>query len=596
MKIIIKTVLFLGIAFALNPICGQENSSRYWNENLPLTSFRIPPPPHGAPIIYKDLDGDGDPDLLQTLTINNFPVQWIDDDDDMKEGDLSGDLDSDCLMIDRNMDGKYGGPYDLIVDWNDENGDNIADMQVVADQLSLDNNDFYPGHYMIMFDLDNDQIFNYINWNTFELEAWDHSGSSRFLEDYHGKSLFLKNHLSTFAFEDLRLNWEVPFLFFDPDNDGQTEMAIRVVDNNITKKEPKGPSLPNDPSMVSKADRNVKVDGVADLVAMTYDLDNDNSAGNEFDFDMSILFKGKGFDYMDQRHKFKSMIGLKGTDSLFYDARFRQLDELIFPNHDSINDLIYNRGEWNECWFVFDEDDDCHRWERVEFYDPLDLYKAGAQNGGLDNNPQADISGDRGEWDLDNSGKGNLYIGSFDNKIHLYGADWGAWRIDQNAKQYQGWQGWRQSEKVEGIKFPTVRYEDRNNNGFFDFIQYDLNGDSIFEHELDYIALGIDDTQVVVETKNMEFGDYEALFKKVTELTWKRAKNAVRIAKSHGVDTSWYANFKQVNSLREQYHFGYWLNFYIYMDLRDMALRSNDFNLLAKIDKAYITGNWYSLE
>ena len=121
------------------------------------------------------MDGDGDPDLLQTLTINNFPVQWIDDDDDMKEGDLSGDLDSDCLMIDRNRDGIYGGPYDLIVDWNDENGDNIADMQVIADQLSLDDNKVYPGHYMIMLDLDNDQIFNYINWDTFELEAWDHS-------------------------------------------------------------------------------------------------------------------------------------------------------------------------------------------------------------------------------------------------------------------------------------------------------------------------------------------------------------------------------------------------------------------------------------
>ncbi|WP_339712614.1 hypothetical protein [uncultured Kriegella sp.] len=596
MKLIVKALFSLGMVCVLNPICAQENSSRYWNENLLLTSFRIPPPQHGTPIIYKDLDRDGDPDLLQTLTINNFPVQWIDDDDDMKEGDLSGDLDSDCLMIDRNRDGTYGGPFDLIVDWNDENGDNIADMQVVADQLSLDDNDFYPGHYMIMFDLDNDQIFNYINWNTFELEAWDHSGSSRFLEDYHGKSLFLKNHLSTFAFEDLRLNWEVPFLFFDPDNDGQTEMAIRVVDNNIIKKEPKGPSLPQNPGKVSKADRNIKVDGVADMVALTYDLDNDNSAGNEFDFDMSILFKGKGFDYLDQRHKFNSMIGLKGTDSLFYDARFRQLDELIFPNHDSISDLIYSRGEWNECWFVFDEDDDCHRWERVEFYNPLNLHKAGAQNGGLDNNPQADISGDRGEWDLDNSGKGKLYIGSFDNKIHLYGAEWGAWRIDQNAKQYQGWQGWRQSQKVEGIKFPVVRYEDRNNNGFIDYIQYDLNGDSIFEHELDYIALGIDDTQVVVETKNIEYRAYEALFKKVAESTWERANNAVRIAKLYGVDTSWYANFKQVNSLREQYHFGYWLNFYIYMDMRDMAMRSKETNLLKKVDLAYATGNWFSLE
>jgi hypothetical protein len=45
----------------------------------------------------------------------------------------------------------------------------------------------------------------------------------------------------------------------------------------------------------------------------------------------------------------------------------------------------------------YDKDDDCHRWERVEFYDPLDPFKIGAWNKGLDINPQADASGDRGE-------------------------------------------------------------------------------------------------------------------------------------------------------------------------------------------------------
>jgi len=29
--------------------------------------------------------------------------------------------------------------------------------------------------------------------------------------------------------------------------------------------------------------------------------------------------------------------------------------------------------EWDYCWFVFDEDDDCNRWERVEFYEPKDM-------------------------------------------------------------------------------------------------------------------------------------------------------------------------------------------------------------------------------
>jgi len=44
-----------------------------------------------------------------------------------------------------------------------------------------------------------------------------------FLKINHWKSLFLKKSISPpFAFEDLRLNWEVRVsLFFDPDNDGQ---------------------------------------------------------------------------------------------------------------------------------------------------------------------------------------------------------------------------------------------------------------------------------------------------------------------------------------------------------------------------------------
>ncbi|MEZ4908043.1 MAG: hypothetical protein R2771_10505 [Saprospiraceae bacterium] len=39
---------------------------------------------------------------------------WIDDDDDMKYGDIEGDMDNDCLMIDINGDGKYGSSLDLI--------------------------------------------------------------------------------------------------------------------------------------------------------------------------------------------------------------------------------------------------------------------------------------------------------------------------------------------------------------------------------------------------------------------------------------------------------------------------------------------------
>ena len=53
-------------------------------------------------------------------------MYWIDDDDDMQTTDREGDLDNDCLLIDRNRDGIFAGPGDLSIDWVDNNGDGIG--------------------------------------------------------------------------------------------------------------------------------------------------------------------------------------------------------------------------------------------------------------------------------------------------------------------------------------------------------------------------------------------------------------------------------------------------------------------------------------
>ena len=119
-----------------------------------LTPFRISLPAPDKDIEYLDLDGDGDPDVLRSYTMHNIPVQWIDDDDDMQEGDLEGDMDSDCLMIDRNKDGHYGSGHDLIIDWNDENKDGRPDLQVVADNSGLDDRGRFSAHYMWVIDKD----------------------------------------------------------------------------------------------------------------------------------------------------------------------------------------------------------------------------------------------------------------------------------------------------------------------------------------------------------------------------------------------------------------------------------------------------------
>ncbi|WP_276743683.1 hypothetical protein [Petrimonas mucosa] len=574
------------LIFMLVPLLLQAQEQRnYWNQNLAIIPYRLPPPPIGYQVEYIDFDGDGKPDAIKSVTINDTPILWIDDDNNMQYGDLEGDIVNDCLLIDRNKDGVYGGPGDLIIKWCDTDGDGIADLQLLVEYPETDQEEVWPhGHYMWVMDTDGDQVFNYIDWNTMQLKAWEFSGTSDFITDYSGKSLFIKVHAATNRMDDLRFNWENPFLFYDPDDDGLSEIAIRLVDS---------PRYFNDSTKVENP-KTMYFNGKIDWVSISVDLDNDNGTGNEFDFDFTLNFRGEGFDYTDKVQPLPNFKGLAAADSFFMDPRWRHLEELIYPDHDQALDLIFSdEAKWNSVYFVYDEDDDCHRWERVELLDPLDPFKIGTGKGGIDNNPQADSSGDRGEWDMDNSGGGKLYIGKFDGRLHLYGAEWGCWRIDQQARYYQGYnRTWKPGEpKV----FATVKYSDTNNNGFIDLIEYDMDGDQKFEERVSLLEMGIDDRCELYDPVTFEYKDYQQLKKAMAENLWEQAHKAVRVAEQFGVNTSWYAKLKQATSVREKYHNGYWLQYYIYKDLQDLCLRTNNRELLKQITVAYFTSDWQSI-
>ena len=575
----------LGV-FAVSTAQALPYDQKYWNQKLQIEPFRLPLPPVGYQVEYIDLNGDGKPDAIKSVTVNDTPILWLDDDGNMKEGDIEGDMINDCLLIDRNKDGIYGGQGDLIIDWVDTDDDGKADMQIVIEYPEKNTGEVWPnGHYMIMRDLDKDNIFNYINWNDFSLRCWDKNGVCDFYEDYSGQTMFMKIHTSTYDIKDLRLNWENPFLFYDEDGDGLTEMAIRFVDSPKIK----------DRSKPSNSYVNRQLEGRIDWVSMAVDLDNDNGPGNEFDFDFTIGFQGKGFDYTDQVHKVNNLRGMPEADKFFMDPRYRQLTEFLYPDHKSAKEMIFKRGEWSRVNFVYDEDDDCGRWERVEFYDPLDPFKIGWKNGGIDNNKQSDAAGDRGEWDMDNSGKGKLYVGKFDGRLHLYGAEWGCWRIDQNANYYQGWDRmWMGMDRQPG-KFGTVKYTDKDDNGFFDYIEYDLDGDKKFEMTIDLKALGLDDRCELIDISTFKYKDYTSMMKKMSKSMWKNAMTAVQVAHKYNVQTLWYAKLMQALSVRQQYNNGYWLQFYIYKDLEHTFMQKGDQEKLKQLTVAYYSGNWKSM-
>jgi hypothetical protein len=575
------------------PLSAQEKANltertkylplQYWNSENLLNPFRFPFPDKMPE--YIDLDKDGDPDLLKAF-INGLPVLWIDDDDDMNWGDLSGDIDNDCLMVDKNGDGNYGHYADVYIDWVDNNGDGNADMQIYAEYADESRKDRAggPGHLMLNIDLDRDNIMNYIDWNNFHVRGWLHDGQADFYEDYHGKTFFLKIHTSPEKINDPRLNWENPFLFYDPDNDGLTEYAIRLLDQPIR-------GTPEDKHLMN-------LTGKISWVSLSYDLDNDNSQGNEFDYDLTISYRGEGFDYLDQVHHFPKMRGLPESDHLFMDPRVRQLTELIYPDHESAKNLIFHKGNWDEVYFSYDEDDDCNRWERVELYDLKDPYITGKRKGGLDDNPQSDVVGDRGEWDMDNSGKGNLYIGKFDGRLHLYGAEIGYWRIDQNAFYYQGMGGLYDGYGPERLSnevdkpFPIVKYTDNNNNGFFDKIEYDIDGDQVFERVVSLVDMEIADSSEILYISDLQYGDLNAIHSEIANNLWKQAMIAVKVAEQMDIETKWYAVLMRFGTTRQQYHNGYWLQFYLYNDLLELANRLGNKNLMGDVTSAYYRQDW----
>jgi hypothetical protein len=573
---------------------NAQINGNYWNHQTSLLPKRMPLPDNPELIKRIDLDGDGDPDVMFYTIMNGIPVMWIDDQNNMKWTDLEGDMAGGCLCIDRNKDGIFAGPEDICIDFIDFENDEKANMMWLVEWGKDDVRglDWNISHIMAFIDEDQKGVFNYIDWNLMAMRHWERIGHSNFLTGYKGNTTFTKVCTNTNRLSDLRYSWENPFIFWDVDHDGLSEVALRMLDIPEIRENVEDPNFKDEKSEVD-----VRFTKQISYVAITYDMDNDNGQGNEFDFDMTLCFEGEGFAYDDQVNKFKNMKGLPEANQYLYDSSWRMIDELIFPNRETAIDLTYNRGKWESCRFVFDEDDDCNRWERVELYDPKNVFASGVRRGGLDNNPQADEVGDRGEFDMDFSGKGNLYVGGFDGKTHLYGAEWGAWRIDQTAYSFQGYGGlyehWDNNRIQYALnKFATIKYTDTDNNGFFDLIEYDLDGDTIFEKIVSLKALGIDDRQTVIETKGMDYWDYNSLFKTITEKNWERAQQAISIAENRGVSTGWYAFWKNPLTLFEKYQYAYWLNFYIYMDLRHLAKSKGDLQLVTQIDRAYYSGDW----
>jgi hypothetical protein len=549
-------------------------------------------------IIRTDLDHDGDPDVLECWW-NGKRARWIDENDDMKPADVRGDISADSVQIDYDGNGYYDGPTDMNIKWVDDDGDGRADAQIIAINPSTTQPTIRSSfsHYMVYIDVDHDGVNAYIDWTKFDwtkpdVGNWRTTGRGNYSPDYNGNSIFLKQHLPAWAVTDPRLNWENPFAFFDFDGDGCTEMAMRYLDT------------------AEGSDPHRTYSGKDNEGFVTFDLDNDSQKDNEFDFDMSLRFSssdpahpGEKLDYShySDRHKIRAPQWVLDAKLYRYD-NYRKIDDFCYVTHDKCYDELW-KVKWGQCWFVFDEDDDDHRWERVELYYPQgDVYSTARWRGqsdrskaGISGHPQADSLGDRGEWDEDNSGRGKLYVGKWDQKLHLLGAERGAWLVDYGGKYWGagpvivGGSSKENAPRVEEV----VQYRDTDNNGFIDEITYDHDGDKTVDLKISLLDFKDashphPDEVPVLSPAELKWQGLHEAFTKISEDSFQQALLLYRAAWKAGLTTPELDDLAIASSTAEKYDHGYWLKEKIFrtLDKRLTGLKQTE------LRKAFFLGEY----
>lgn len=69
-------------------------------------------------------------------------------------------------------------------------------------------------------------------------------------------------------------------------------------------------------------------------------------------------------------------------------------------------------------------------------------------------------------------------------------------------------------------------------------MEFDLDGDKVFEQRLSMKELGLDDRCQVINTASMKYEDFVDLESKVSDTMWKNAEKAVEVAKAKKLNTN----------------------------------------------------------
>ena len=215
---------------------------------------------------------------------------------------------------------------------------------------------------------------------------------------------------------------------------------------------------------------------------------------------------------------------------------------------------------------------------------------------GIAGHPQADSLGDRGEFDEDNSGGGKLYVGVFDRKLHLAGAEWGAWTVDKNG-EFHGGNKTPSPKPLASRVEEVVKYTDTDNNGFLDTVEYDYDGDRTIDFRvslLDYRSSSNPNPDVapLFDVHKEGWQGLNALFTKISNQSFQEALTVYRAAWRRGLTTPEIDKLANASAIGERYNNAYWLKEKIFREIRARVRQEKLEKLEKELARLYYTGQF----
>lgn len=527
---------------------------------------------------YNDLDGDRIPDTLVTVW-NGKTIVFVSDDgklpwrteDERRDWNayfnesfnvgqeppsmwnpIRKNWGNYTILVDRDGCGRLDSPGDFYykaIDWNRNGAPEAEYYHLFPGQM--------PWSNKFHVNLSGEPDMSYLDWkNFYYADEQRYLPGGKYIMNVHGNGFFLNSYS-----KNPQRAWENPIAWYDFDFDGHTNMVMRCADVHTDAGK-----------QTNLCEGNEIYRGDLSEFEMSFELNGNTSPTKYHSLDMQLTFyqyTGVGPSYIEYADRVPGMKGLPEAEFLSEKLLWTRQETVrrYWPYMDGFK-LATEFPGWQGVWLLFDEDDDDCRWEEM-----FSKHEEGWTG-------YSDRIGDRIEVDSDYGGKGMLYIGKFDGRIHLHHAETAFWDIDYLGL-YKGSMDRKGTdegpEPPAGLRYPRVRYSDRNGNGFIDTIEYmtveygrEATTERI-ERTVSLIEFGegaelapdiceLFDPRVTAPLSGWRLDTWDgnplrksdfagtpnraaydrmmALYTRVNEQMWRDAQKLYRTAKRHGLNTS----------------------------------------------------------